>query len=153
MYASTLYELKEVNFNARRSQLNGDDNTTTHDENEERWTRFQVAFAMLKNQIAAAPILRYFDLIWEAVIIVYASEWTILTSLVQDHEGQLMPVTSTSRTLKANELNYSMVKKEVMALLHILETCFTMLVTLPHKFLTRRSTLAWLGNLPICRGA
>ncbi|CAI5701137.1 unnamed protein product [Peronospora effusa] len=55
-----------------------------------------------------------------------------------------MPVMFTSRTLKSNEVNYSTVEKEVLALLRILETCFTMLVTRPLKVLTRHSTLAWL---------
>ena len=42
------------------------------------------------------------------------------------------------------DLNYSTVEKEVLALLQILEVCFTMLVTRPLKVLTRHSTLAWL---------
>ena len=94
--------------------------------------------------MATAPILRHFYPAKEAVIIVYASEWAISAALVQNHEGTLMPVTFTSRTLKANELNYSTVEKEVLALLRILESCFTMLVTRPLKVLTRHSTLAWL---------
>ena len=55
-----------------------------------------------------------------------------------------MPVTFTIHTLKANGLDYSTVEKYVLALLRILETCFTMLVTRPLKVLTRHSTLAWL---------
>ena len=55
-----------------------------------------------------------------------------------------MPVTFTSKTLKANEINYSTVEKEVLSLLHILETCFIMLVTQPLKVLTIHPTLAWL---------
>ena len=99
---------------------------------------------MLKNKIATAPILRHFDPAKEAVIIVYASEWAISASLVQDHDGLLMPVMFTSRTFKSNELNYSTMEKEVLALLRILETCYMMLVTRPLKVLTRHSTLAWL---------
>ena len=125
-------------------QVKGYDYPATKGEDEEKWSRVQVAFAMLKNKMATAPILRHFDPLKEAVIIVYASEWAISASLVQDYEGLLMPVTFTSRTLKANELNYSTVEKEVLALLRILETCFTMLVTRPLKILTRHSTLAWL---------
>ena len=74
---------------------------------------------MLKNKITTAPILRHFDLTREAVIIVYASEWAISVSLVQDYEGLLMPVTFTRRTLKAHELKYSSEEKEVLALLRI----------------------------------
>ena len=103
VYAFILYELREVDFHARQNQFKGDNNATFQDENEERWTRFQVALAMLKNKIATAPILGHFDPIWEAVIIVYASEWAISASLVQDYVGLLIPVNLTSRTLKANE--------------------------------------------------
>ena len=99
---------------------------------------------MLKNKIATAPTLRHFDPTREAVIIVYANYWAISASLVQDYEGMIMPVTFTSRTLKASEPNYNTVKKEVLTLLRILETCFTMLVTQPLKVLTRYSILAWL---------
>ncbi|CAI5720121.1 unnamed protein product [Peronospora effusa] len=99
---------------------------------------------MIKNKIATAPILRHFDPAREAIIIVYASDWAISASLVQNYDGLYMPVMFTSRTLKSSEVNYSTVEKEVLALLRILETCFTMLVTRPLKVLTRHSTLAWL---------
>ena len=97
----------------------------------------QVSFAMLKNKIATEPILRHLNPTKEAVIMVYASEWAISASLVQDYEGLLMPVTFTSRTLKANELNDIIEEKVVIDLLRILETCFTMRVTRPLKVFTR----------------
>ena len=133
IFASILYELREVDFHAWRCKLKDGDDLATKGEDEEKWSRVQVAFAMLKNKMATAPILRHFDPLKEAVIIVYASEWAISASLVQEYEGLLMPVTFTSRKLKANKLNYSTVEKEVLALLRILETCFTMLVTRPLK--------------------
>ncbi|ETO60053.1 hypothetical protein F444_21691 [Phytophthora nicotianae P1976] len=55
-----------------------------------------------------------------------------------------MPVTFTSRTLKPNELNYGMVENEILALLRILDVCYSTLVTRPIKVLTRHFTLAWL---------
>ena len=102
VYASILYELRKVDFYAWRCKLAGDDNALTTEEDDEKWSRVQVAFAMIKNKIATAPTLRHFDPDKEAVIIVYASEWAISASLVQNHEGLLMAVTFTSRTLKAN---------------------------------------------------
>ena len=129
IYASILYELREVDFHAWRSKLKYEDHQMTPGEDDEKWSRVQVAFAMLKKKMATAPILRHSHPAKEAVIIVYASEWAISAALVQNHEGTLMPVTFTSRTLKTNELNYSTVEKEVLALLRILESCFTMLVT------------------------
>ena len=68
MYASILYELREVDFHARRYQLKGDNNATFQDGNEERWARVQVVFAMLKNNTVGAPILRHFDPTREALI-------------------------------------------------------------------------------------
>ena len=61
------------------------------DPEEDRWSRVQVAFAMLKNKIATAPILRHFDPDREPVVIIYASEWAISASLVQEYEGVYMP--------------------------------------------------------------
>ncbi|CAH0519194.1 unnamed protein product [Peronospora belbahrii] len=144
VYALILYQLQEVDFNDCRCRLKAGDSGVTKAEDEGKWFRAQVAFAMLNNKIATSPILRHFDPSKEAVIIVYASERVISASLVQDHGGILMPVIFTSRTLKANELNYITVEKEVLALLRIMETCFTMLVTRPLKVLTRHSTLEWL---------
>lgn len=53
-------------------------------------------------------------------------------------------MTFTSRTLKPNEINYNIVEKEVVALLRVLDVCYTMLVSREIKVLTRYSTLAWL---------
>ncbi|KAE8887293.1 hypothetical protein PF010_g15615 [Phytophthora fragariae] len=55
-----------------------------------------------------------------------------------------MPVKFTSRTLKANELNYDIVEKEILALLRVLNECYTMLAGRPDRVLTRHTTLAWL---------
>ncbi|ETL77458.1 hypothetical protein L917_21600 [Phytophthora nicotianae] len=45
---------------------------------------------------------------------------------------------------KPNELNYGMVEKEILALVRILDVCYSTLVTRPIKVLTLHSTLAWL---------
>ena len=50
----------------------------------------------------------------------------------------------TSWTLKSNEINYGVVEKEVLALLRILDVCYTLLVSRDIKVLTRYSTRAWL---------
>ncbi|CAI5746327.1 unnamed protein product [Peronospora destructor] len=81
VYASILYELREVDFHAWRCKSEINDSATAKEEDEEKWSRVQVAFVMLKNKIATAPILRHFDPAKEAVIIVYASEWAISASL------------------------------------------------------------------------
>ncbi|ETP27896.1 hypothetical protein F442_22818 [Phytophthora nicotianae P10297] len=111
---------------------------------KDKWDRAQTAFEMLKNKIATAPVLRHFDPDRVPVVVVYASDWAISAALVQEHDGTYMPVTFTSRSLKPNELNYGMVEKEILALLRILDVCYSTLVTRPIKVLTRHSTLAWL---------
>ena len=152
IYASILYELREVDFHVLRRRLSGTGDIQENELEEDRWSRVQVAFARLKNKIATAPILRHFDPDREPVIILYASEWAISASLVQEYDGTYMPVTFTSRTLKPNEINYGTVDKEVLALLRILDLCYTSLVTRPIKVLTRHSTLAWLVRSPGLQG-
>ncbi|POM66393.1 Reverse transcriptase [Phytophthora palmivora] len=71
---------------------------------------------------------------------------------MQEHDGVYKPVTFTSRTLKPNEINYGMVDKEVLALLRILDICYTQLATRSIKVLTRHSTLAWLLHLSGLQG-
>ncbi|POM67491.1 LOW QUALITY PROTEIN: Reverse transcriptase, partial [Phytophthora palmivora] len=90
------------------------------------------------------PILRHFDTDREAVVIVYASDWAISAALVQEYDQIYYPITFASRTLKSNELNYSPVEKEVLALLRILDLGYNMLVGRRIRVLTRYSMLAWL---------
>ena len=74
VYASVLYELREIEFHARRIQLIKEDHALVKKEEKEKWTRVRFSFAMLKNNIARSPILRLFDSAKEAVIFVYASK-------------------------------------------------------------------------------
>uniref|UniRef100_H3GFB6 Integrase catalytic domain-containing protein n=1 Tax=Phytophthora ramorum TaxID=164328 RepID=H3GFB6_PHYRM len=106
----------------------------------------RTAFDLLKDKLAATPILRHFDPDRQPVIVVYANKWAISAALVQEHDGMYWPVIFTSRTLKANELNYGIVDKEVLALLRILDVWYTRLTNRSIKVLSRYSTLAWLLN-------
>ncbi|KAG3110792.1 hypothetical protein PI125_g9722 [Phytophthora idaei] len=47
---------------------------------------------MLKNMIAATPVLRHFDPDRILVVVVYASDWEISAALMQEHDGVYMPV-------------------------------------------------------------
>ena len=77
-------------------------------------------------------------------IVVYASKWAISAALIQEHDGVYWPVRFTSRTRKSNEINYGTVEKKVLALLRMLDVCYTTLVSREVKVLTRHSTLSWL---------
>ena len=48
-----------------------------------------------------------------------------------------------SRTLNPNDINYSMMEKEVLALLGFLDVCYVMLVSQENKVLTQYSIVAW----------
>ena len=89
-------------------------------------------------------MLRHIDPDRRPVIVVYASKWAVSAALLQEHDGVNWPVMFTSRTLKPNEFNYGAVENEVLALLRILDICYTLLVSRDIKVLTRYSTLAWL---------
>uniref|UniRef100_A0AAV1VD68 RNA-directed DNA polymerase n=1 Tax=Peronospora matthiolae TaxID=2874970 RepID=A0AAV1VD68_9STRA len=141
VYAAVLYELRESDFfEIGQSQLAAGDECS----NKGRWTEAKVAFTMLKAKIATAPMLKHFDPDRSPVIVVYASKWAVSAALIQEYDGVYHPVTFTSRTLKPNELNYGTVEKEVLALLRVLDVCYTTLASREITVLTRHSTLAWL---------
>ncbi|POM59574.1 reverse transcriptase, partial [Phytophthora palmivora] len=155
IYAAVLYELREVDF----ATMSKDDvriqikRSMEHEESDQldqkedlgsdpkpkasetsdpgrldgdkvdpRWIHAHRAFETLKSKIASTPIL----------------------PLVQEYDQIYYPITFVSRTLKSNELNYSPVEKEVLALLRILDLGYNMLVGRRIRVLTRYSTLAWL---------
>ena len=158
VYAAVLYELREADFHEIRRGPpkvdpagKGGDMITTSDWEEQK-ARAMIAFNMLKSKIASTPILRHFDPDRVPVIVVYASKWAISAALMQEQDGVYWPVTFTSRTLKANEINYGTVDKEVLALLRILDVCYTSLAGRSLKVLTRHSTLAWLMQAPGLNG-
>ncbi|OWY94306.1 reverse transcriptase, partial [Phytophthora megakarya] len=159
IYASVLYELREVEFAEleKRSDLreimdrndpiprdHGPSGLKLKERVDERWIRAHRAFTTLKTKIATTPILHHFDETRTPVVIVYASDWAISASLTQEHDGIYHPVAFASRTLKTNELNYNVTEKEVLALLRILDLYYNLLVGREIRVLTGHSTLAWL---------
>ncbi|OWY97810.1 reverse transcriptase, partial [Phytophthora megakarya] len=156
IYASVLYELREVEFAelGKRADLReildqNDPIPRDHDPTESKLAgsideRAPRAFIALKTKIATTPVLRHFDETRTPVVIVYASDWAISASLTQEHDGIYHPVAFASRTLKTNELNYNVTEKEVLALLRILDLYYNLLVGREIRVLTRHSTLAWL---------
>ncbi|GMF51291.1 unnamed protein product [Phytophthora fragariaefolia] len=145
IYASILYELREIDFFEASGQAKA--RLESDDQNQrDKWARATKAFVVLKGKIVNAPILTHFDPDKRPVVILYASKWAISAALVQEHEGVYKPVAFTSRTRKPNEINYGIVDKDVLALLRVLDVCYTQLVTRSIKVLTRHSTLAWMLN-------
>ncbi|KAI9984170.1 hypothetical protein PInf_005463 [Phytophthora infestans] len=135
IYTSILYELREVDFHEmdqKPHRTAGDEKQIPSADEANKWAR--VALELLKNKIADAPMLRHFGPDRPPVIVVYTSDWAISATLMQEHDG----------TLKSNELTYETVEKVILALLRILDVCYTTLVTRSINVLTRYSTLAWL---------
>ncbi|OWZ08237.1 reverse transcriptase [Phytophthora megakarya] len=127
IYASVLYELREVEFaelekrpDLREIMDQNDPIARDHDPPElqlaepldERLIRAHKTFIILKTKLAMTPILA--------------------TS------------TKRERRLKTNELNYNVTEKEVLVLQRILDLYYNLLVGREIRVLTRHSTLAWL---------
>jgi hypothetical protein len=64
--------------------------------------------------------------------------------LAQEHDGKLWPVRFTGRTLHDAELRYHESKKEVLALLRVLTTFYTLVAGSELIMYTRFSVLKWL---------
>ncbi|GMF28755.1 unnamed protein product [Phytophthora lilii] len=135
VYATSSYALTERDFEEHVAKPEVRD--------QEKWVHARRAFEV-KSKFAETPMLKHFDPERESVVIVYASDWAISGVLTQEHDGVCMPVKFTSRTLKPNELNYDIVEKEILALLRVLNDCYTMLAGRSVRVLTRHTTLAWL---------
>ncbi|OWZ12305.1 Eukaryotic/viral aspartic protease [Phytophthora megakarya] len=98
------------------------------------------------NKIATTPVLKHFDTDKQPVVIVYARDWAVSAVLSQDHDGIYLPVNFTSRTLKPNELQYSIAEKEILALLRVLNECDNV-VERDGKILEKAQS-----GLPLCPG-
>ncbi|OWY90076.1 hypothetical protein PHMEG_00041962 [Phytophthora megakarya] len=109
VYAATLYQLKEEDF-----EPGGDTSAARQ------------SFAMLQQKIGDAPILRHFDREKEIYVTLFANEWALSSTLMQEHEGKMHLVRFCGRVLKDAEMNYHP-EKEVLASLLLLKTCYTQL--------------------------
>ena len=80
------------------------------------WTDLQEeAFLKLKSLLCKEPILQLPDFNKEFVLRTDASQEGVGAVLMQEHHGQMFPVSYYSRKLRAAERNYSTVEKELLA--------------------------------------
>ncbi|KAG3096622.1 hypothetical protein PI125_g15928 [Phytophthora idaei] len=89
VYGAALYQLKEEDFGP------GGDLSVA-----------QRAFEALQTKVVEAPILKHFDRTKEVQVMLFANEWALSTTLMQEHEGKLHPVRFVGRVLKESEMNY-----------------------------------------------
>ncbi|OWZ00679.1 reverse transcriptase [Phytophthora megakarya] len=66
---------------------------------DSRWIHAYRSFSVFKSNIATTPILRHFDPDPRATVVVYASDWAISGSLIQEYDKIYYPVIFASRTL------------------------------------------------------
>ncbi|GMF49733.1 unnamed protein product [Phytophthora fragariaefolia] len=128
-YGAALYQVREEGFGP------GGDVSTA-----------QRSFKALHTKFADAPILKHFDGAKEVHVMLFANDWALNTTLMQEHDGVMHPVRFCGRVLKANEVNYHPVEKEVLALLLLLKTCYTQLAGRTIHAYTRFSTLGWINT-------
>ncbi|GMF46150.1 unnamed protein product [Phytophthora fragariaefolia] len=100
VYGAALYQVREEDFGP-----GGDLSTAKR------------SFTALQAKLADAPILRHFDRAKEVHVMLFANEWALSTTLMQEHNGIMHPVRFCGRGLKDNEANYHPAEKEVLALL------------------------------------
>ncbi|KAG3238743.1 hypothetical protein PI124_g16299 [Phytophthora idaei] len=127
VYGAALYQLKEEGFGPE-----GDLSVA------------QRAFEALQTKVAEVPILKHFDRIKEVHVMLFANEWALSTTLMQEHEGKLHPVRFVGRVPKESEMNYHPAEKEVLALLLLLKRCYMQLAGKTLYVYTRFSTLEWV---------
>ncbi|OWZ11029.1 reverse transcriptase [Phytophthora megakarya] len=156
IYASVLYELREIDFAAMMKDTSqvriqqvlevecvdpGSQEGQAIDQQKHldpeaqdltgvdpRWSHAYRSFSVLKSKIATTSILRHFDSDRRATVVVYVSDWAISGSLPQEYNKIYYLVMFASRTLKSNELNYGIAEKDVLALLGILDLNYNALI-------------------------
>ncbi|OWZ23625.1 hypothetical protein PHMEG_0001477 [Phytophthora megakarya] len=77
-------------------------------------------------------------------VTLFANEWALSSTLLQNHDYKLHPVRFCGRVLKDAEMYYHPAEKDVLALLLVLKTCYTQLVGKTIHVYTRFSTLDWV---------
>ncbi|OWZ02169.1 LOW QUALITY PROTEIN: reverse transcriptase [Phytophthora megakarya] len=104
--------------------------------------RAKQAFEILKHMIVSTPVLRRPDRTKPFVIIPHANQWAVCAVLGQEHDVLIQPVRFTGHVLHDAELRYRIAKKEVFAVLRVLQVFKTLIQGLIAY--TRHSVLKWI---------
>ncbi|OWZ03744.1 reverse transcriptase [Phytophthora megakarya] len=137
IYASVLYELREIDFAAMTKEATQTRiQQVLEVENADQGSQENRGVDHRRTLDLEAPDPIEVDPHRKATVVVYASDWAISGSLMQEYDQIYYPLTFASRTLKSNELNYGIAEKEVLAFLRILDLNYNALVGRPIHVLT-----------------
>ncbi len=111
-----------------------------------QWTQAQTqAVEILKQKLASAPIVKFPNYHADFHLHTDASETGMGATLMQEYGGLLHPVAYISKTLNSAQRNYSVTKKEALALVFALEELRHMVLGFPIHVYTDHKPL--LGAL------
>ena len=102
------------------------------------------AFNQLKKLLATYPILAHPAKNGDIHIKVYSCQWAIGAVIMQEQDGQMKLVKYTSRTLKDAESRYSDAEKDILALLRVLSSEYSIVVGKSIFVYSRWSTPGWI---------
>jgi len=104
------------NFSAIAAPLS--DLTKKGYPNKIKWTQAQEnAYLHLRNLITKQPVLKLPDFKKKFYLRTDASNYGIGAILMQEHDGEMFPISYASKKLNNPELNYSTVEKECLAII------------------------------------
>lgn len=111
-------------------------------------SKTQEAFDELKNALTSAPVLACPDFSQPFIVHSDASEHGVGGMLTQVLDGQEHPIAYCSRSLNAQERNYSATEKEALAVVHVVEHFRPYLEgSRPFRIITDHASLKWFLNL------
>ncbi|KAJ0390666.1 hypothetical protein ATCC90586_011699 [Pythium insidiosum] len=131
VHAAALYEVTQQDLDRAEA-------------NPSRLRAAHQGFETLKSRLTHAPVLRHFDESKPIVVVIFANDWAIAAAVMQGDPGELRPTRYVGRVLKDNKRKFSPAEREVLALLRVLDVCYTLLAGKPIRVLTRSTTMGWL---------
>lgn len=117
------------------------------------WTnKAEDAFIKIKNALVSAPILCPPDFRMNFTIQTDASDVAIGGILTQEKDGEDRIIAYASRSLSRNEVNYSILERELLAIIFCIEKFRGYVEGTKFKVLTDHASLTWLNQLKSTSG-
>ena len=118
-----------------------------------KWTReCETAFSMLKDRLTSAPVLAFPDFSLPFILDTDASGDGIGGVLSQVQDGQERVIGYASRKLSKSEQNYSVTKRELLAVVHFIKHYKHYLYGKKFMLRTDHGSLRWLYNFKDVQG-